>query len=344
MLVAEMTNFTTDPSKDASGIIVESTLDTKKGVSATLLIKDGTLKKGSFIVAENAYSPVRFIENFRGEKIDTATASMPVQILGWNEMPTCGAPFKTVESKKEAEKLTEQFKEKNKEEMNNLSKAVPKQIETDENGNPIEKSVVILPVIIKADVIGSLEGVLNELKKIQNEKVILKIISEGIGEINENDVKMAQSDPNTIILGFNVKPDRKTAAIIDRASIPINVKTFRIIYELSEYVAKTVLEKVPKEYVEEITGSAKILALFSREKDKQVVGGKVESGTISIGIEVKIIRRGSEIGRGKIRELQSKKQRVNEVAEGFEFGMLVESKMEIAIGDRVEAVRTVEKQ
>jgi len=344
MLVAEMANFTTDPNKDASGIIVESTLDTKKGVSATLLIKDGTLKKGSFIVAENAYSPVRFIENFKGEKIDTATASMPVQILGWNEMPTCGAPFKTVESKKEAEKLTEQFKEKNKEEMNNLSKAVPKQVETDENGNPIEKSVVILPIIIKADVIGSLEGVLNELKKVQNEKVILKIISEGIGEINENDVKMAQSDPNTIILGFNVKPDRKTATIIDRASIPINVKTFRIIYELSEYVAKTVLEKVPKEYVEEITGSAKILALFSREKDKQVVGGKVESGTISIGTEVKIIRRGSEIGRGKIRELQSKKQRVNEVAEGFEFGMLVESKMEVAIGDRVEAVRTVEKQ
>ena len=153
---------------------------------------------------------------------------------------------------------------------------------------------------------------------------------------------MAISDPKTIIVGFNVRPDKKTSAMIDRSAIPINVKTFSIIYELSKFIEEAVIEKIPKVYTEEVSGCAKILATFSREKDKQVVGGKVESGTINNGNDVRIMRRGTEIGRGKIRELQSKKIKVSEVAEGFEFGMMVEAKIEIAIGDRVEAVRTVE--
>ena len=112
---------------------------------------------------------------------------------------------------------------------------------------------------------------------------------------------------------------------------------------MTEFVRTTLLAKVPKEYIEEMTGRAQILALFSKEKDKQVIGGKVETGTINTGNDVRIMRRQSEIGRGKIRELQTKKVRTSEVAEGHEFGMLVEAKVEIAPGDRIEAVRTVEK-
>lgn len=347
ILMAEMANLTTDPNAKAEGVIVESTLDTRKGVSATLLVKNGTLKEGIFVVAEGSYSPVRFIENFKGEKIKSATASMPAKILGWNTIPACGASFVTVESKKIAEKMIETWNEKQKKIISNFNKnnttIENKTEEQKDSGDSTKSETIMIPIIIKADVIGSLEGVKHELAKIHHDKVSLSIISSGIGDINENDVKMATSDPRTIIVGFNVKPDKKTSAMIDRSPVPLNVKTFSIIYELSEFIDKTVIEKIPKVYIEEISGCAKMLAIFSKEKDKQVVGGKVESGTISNGNEVRIMRRGTEIGRGKIRELQSKKIKVSEVAEGFEFGMMVEAKMEIAVGDRVEAVRTVEK-
>jgi translation initiation factor IF-2 len=346
ILMAEMANLTTNPEVNAHGVVVESTLDTRKGISATLLVKDGTIREGTFIVAEGSYSPVRFIENFKGEKIKSATASMPAKILGWNTIPACGALFVTVGSKKVAEEMIEIWNEKQKKIMSDFDKTTkkaPVKTEGLENKEESDKpETVIIPIIIKADVIGSLEGVKHELAKIHHDNVSLSIISSGIGDINENDVKMATSDPRTIIVGFNVKPDKKTSAMIDRSPIPLNVKTFSIIYELSEFLNQAVIEKIPKVYIEEVSGCAKILAIFSKEKDKQVVGGKVESGTIGNGNEVRIMRRGTEIGRGKIRELQSKKIKVSEVALGFEFGMMVEAKMEIAVGDRVEAVRTVE--
>jgi translation initiation factor IF-2 len=350
ILVAELANLKTDPTKTASGVVIESTMDTRKGVSATLLIKDGTLSTGTFVVADNAYAPVRFIEDFKGEKIDSATASMPVRILGWSTIPACGAAFVTVENKKAAEKMVEEYENKMREEK---SKPAPvptpakKAIDAktgEEIAEPEAPTVVTLPVAIKADVIGSLEGVKYELKKIFHDRVQIKIVAESIGEINENDVKLAVGDPSILLLGFNVKPDKKATAMIERSPVPLNVQSFNVIYELAEYVRNALEAKIPKEYVEEVTGRARVLALFSHEKDRQVIGGKVESGMIESGNDIRIMRREAEIGRGKIRELQSKKIRVGEVAEGFEFGMLVEAKMEIAVGDKLEAVRTVEKK
>ncbi|MFA6553886.1 MAG: translation initiation factor IF-2 [Candidatus Paceibacterota bacterium] len=352
LLVAELAVLKTDPTLDASGVVIESTLDTRKGISATLLIKDGTLSEGSFVVADGSYAPVRFIEDFKGDKIKSGTASMPVRILGWNTIPQCGALFTTTTCKKEAEKITEKFKDEQKDFINafnleqkkidSAAKASCPIPTTTEDENKVE--TVVLPIIVKADVIGSLEGVKHELAKIKHDKVIIKIISEGIGDINENDVKMAQGNPETILVGFNIKPDKKTSALIDRAAVPIKVKTFNIIYELSKFIDDAVVAKIPKEYVEEVSGCAKILALFSKDKERQVVGGKVESGTMNNGNDVRLMRRGTEIGRGKIKELQSKKIKVSEVAEGFEFGMMVEAKIEIAPGDRVEAVKVVEKK
>jgi translation initiation factor IF-2 len=346
MLVAELAVLKTNPSSPTIGIIIESTLDTRKGISATLLIKDGTLSTGSFVIADKAFAPVRFIENFKGEKIESATASMPVKILGWNTIPACGSKFITVASKKIAEKMVEECENEIRRTMCKTS-AVPtvatKNTESDETDKVVPE-IIILPIIVKADVIGSLEGIKHELAKISHEKVQIKIIAEGIGSVNENDVKMAQGDPNILVIGFNAAPDKKASAIIERAPVPIKIKLFSVIYELSAYVQETLTAMVPKEYIEEMTGRAKILALFSKEKDRQVIGGKVETGTIGSGNDIRIMRREAEIGRGKIRELQSKKLRVTEVTEGFEFGMMVEAKIEIAAGDRIEAVHTVEKK
>ena len=191
--------------------------------------------------------------------------------------------------------------------------------------------------------IGSLEGIKHELEKIKHDKVQIKIVSEGIGDINENDVKTAVSDPNIILISFNASPDKKATAMIERSATPITIANFSIIYELSAFIEKTLLSKVPKEYVDEVTGRAKIMAVFSKDKDKQVVGGKVETGTIESGNEVRIIRRDVEIGRGRVRELQQQKKRTDEVREGYEFGTLIDSKMEIAPGDRIEAIKNVEK-
>ena len=351
MLVSDLANPSARSDMPANGAVIESTLDKRKGITSTLIIKNGNLEIGTFVVAGASYTPVRYIENFKGEKVDLAIPSMPVRIVGWNIIPECGIPFTTVDTKKEAEKISQTFMNNQKLEatakIRNTAPKEKKLAQTEKepgmSEDPVveEVQVVSLPLVIKADVIGSLDGVKHELAKITHDKVQIKIVNEGIGEINENDVKLAQGDPEIIIIGFNVNPDKKAAATIER--LAINVRLFTVIYELTDFVRTTLLAKVPKEYIEEMTGRAQILALFSKEKDKQVIGGKVETGTINTGNDVRIMRRQSEIGRGKIRELQTKKVRTSEVAEGHEFGMLVEAKVEIAPGDRIEAVRTVEK-
>ena len=341
MLVSDLADLKTNPADPAGGTIIESERDARSGISATILIKNGTLTSGTFVVSGDAYASVRFINNFKGEKIDAGTAGMPVIILGWSKIPACGLPFVTVSSKKEAEKISEEYAQAEKAEILKAKNAVPEVISTTpKEGAP---TVVTVPLIIKTDVIGSLEGIKHELVKIIHDRVKLKIVSEGLGEINENDVKVALGDPNVIIIGFNAEPDKKASAMIERAATPINVKNFKIIYELIQYIQDIFNSKIPKEYIEEMLGRAKILAVFSKEKDRQVIGGKVQEGKLESGVEVRIIRRENEIGRGKIRELQSQKKRVDEVAIGFECGMMVEAKVEIAVGDKIEAVRTIEK-
>lgn len=345
MLVAELADLKADLSTPATGAVIETSLDTRKGISATLLLKDGSLEVGSFVVAGDAYAPIRFIEDFKGDKIEQATASMPIRILGWNKMPACGISFSTVKSKKDAEKIAEDHIVESRKSIS-VSTASAKNKSRDSSVQDAEEApnIVIMPIIIKADVIGSLDGIKHELAKITHEKVQLKVVSEGIGDINENDIKVAVGDPHVYVIGFNAPPEKKASAIIERSPIPLLVKNFNIIYELTQYIKEELLAKVPKEYVEEMTGRAKILALFSKEKDKQVLGGKVETGTIESGNEVRIMRREVEIGRGKIRGLQQAKKTVDEVREGFEFGMMLEAKFELAPGDRLEAVRTVEKK
>jgi len=171
--------------------------------------------------------------------------------------------------------------------------------------------------------------------------LIIKIISEGIGDIAESDVKLANGTESTLLVGFNVKADAKARPVIERQAV--NVQIFNIIYKLIEYIDGVAKERTPKTMVQESLGRAKILQVFSKNKDKQIVGGKVQEGAIKLGSDVKILRRDIEIGVGKVKELQQQKKKADEVREGFEFGTLIESKIEIAIGDKIESFITVEK-
>lgn len=331
VLMAELEGLTADAETQTKGVVLEATLDKRKGVSATLVVKEGTLKTQMFMVTDGAVSPVRMLENAQGRKVELASVSMPVKIVGLSSMPSAGAPFMAFDTKKEAEKFAEEYAEK---------------IKTTKTPSVIDGTKITIPVVIKADAGGSLEAIQHEFKKVADKNgkdapVVVKIVHEGIGEVSEADIKSASSTPGTLILGFNVKIDPKAQSALER--LEIKVELFTIIYKLIEHLEEIIAIRTPKIQVEESTGKAKILRVFSKNKDRQILGGKVQEGSITLGGDVRILRRDAEIGRGKIKELQQQKVRADEIATGYEFGTMIESKTEIAVGDKIESFRTVTK-
>lgn len=325
LLVAEMENFTGDTTLPASGVVIESNLDKRRGTSATLLITNGTLSKGTFVVAEESMAPVRAIENFLGKQIPEASFSSPVQITGFDVLPPVGATFRVYTTKKDAEAA----------QAENKALREKKEAELAARTIPLAEDALIVPLIIKSDVGGTLEAIEKEIGKIEHERIGIKIIGKGVGTIGENDAKLAAGAPGAIILGFHTKVERSAQDIAERFNV--TVKTFDIIYELSEWLDAELKTRTPKILGEQVVGALKVLKTFSATKHKQVVGGKVTSGTIELGAQVKIQRRDGEIGRGKIVELQQSKVATKKVEEGSECGLMIEAKIEIAPGDVLEA-------
>jgi translation initiation factor IF-2 len=323
-LMAEMKEIKGDPEEMGEGVIIESRLDHKRGITATCVIKNGTVRKGAFAAGGGAWAPLRFLIDSDGNNAEELTFSAPVQIVGWDKLPRVGVEFKTFLKKDEAIEY---------------ANSQP----TTNNQQPIhpDEAKVTLPIILKADTAGSLEAVENEIGKLSRERIALKIISSGVGSVSENDVKLALTTPGTTLLGFHTKADRQAESLAERKAISIQL--FDIIYELTDLVRKLLEEREPRIEVEEVTGAAKVLKIFSATKNKQVIGARVLSGQFAIGNSIKIMRREADIGRGKVRELQQAKVATQEVAEGSEFGALIESKIEIAPGDALEAVAMVTK-
>ncbi len=322
LLQSDIENFEGDRETEASGFVIESSINAKKGISATLIIKNGVLKSGMFVSSTGSYAPTRLIENWREEPIKEASFSSPIIINGWDKIPRVGSIFKSFYKKDDAIEYANLGEEK---------------IEIKKT--PINESRSSLEFIIKADAEGSLDAIEYELNKISNEKISAKIIYKNIGNINEKDVKLANIKKN-IILGFNVSSDKNAESLALREKI--NIKIFNVIYDLINFVKAKIEEKTPVEKIEQITGTAKILRVFSKNKDKQVLGGRVEKGEIKVGNSVKILRREIIIGEGKIKELQTQKIKTNEVKEGQEFGMMIESKIEIVQGDFIDATQMIE--
>lgn len=326
LLTADLAELTADPDGVAEGFILESSQDPKRGLSATLIIKEGTLKTGQFVVAGNAIAPVRFIENFANARIAEATPSQPVRISGWTDLPPSGTPFTTTTTKKEAEKLAE--------ERTVGVAATYALTETGEGG-------VDLPLILKADVTGSLEAIKHELRKIQHDRVGIRIVSEGVGAVSEGDVKSAQAS-GAIIIAFTVSTDSSARDLAERTGVTI--EGFSIIYELFEKVQSFVQEKAPQITVEEELGIAKVLKVFSVAGNKHVMGARWESGLLTIGDLVKIDRRGIPLGTGKLTNLQVARSDVREIKMEGEFGLQVETKADVAAGDTLTGYRMVTKK
>lgn len=322
LLTADLHELTGDPEVPGEGFVLESSQDPKQGMAATLIIKTGSVATGSFVVAGVATAPVRFIEDFAGSRIAKAGPSQPIRISGWSSLPGAGTPFVVVASKKEAEKLALLNKDETK-----VAQTGPEEGKTE------------LPLIVKADVSGSLEAIAHELAKIAHERVSIRIISEGIGAVSEGDVKTALAGGGKII-GFNVSIDSTARDLAERTNIPIN--TFTIIYDLKECVEKLVSERAPRVSVEEVLGEAKVLKTFNVSGGKAVLGAKWVAGTISVNDLVKIDRRGIDLGKGRITNMQMARSDISELHVEGEFGMQIESKVEIAQGDTIIPFRITE--
>ncbi|MBA3732820.1 translation initiation factor IF-2 [Patescibacteria group bacterium] len=327
ILVSQLESLQGDSSISANGIVIESNRDVKKGISATCIIKNGTLTKSMYITSGLSSAPIRIMENYLGKQIENATFSSPIKIIGWDSLPEVGNEFKSFKSRDEAREQIEKEKE-----LRSSNKGEKESIVDTTNS---------IPVILKADTGSSLEAMISEIKKLTTERISAKVISSGIGTISENDVRLADGNEKAIIIGFNVKVDSPAKNLADRNEIEI--QKFDIIYKMNEWLKEVLATRTPKMKVEESTGLAKILKLFSKVKDKQIIGGRVEKGSIVVGSLVKISRRDVEIGEGRIRELQQQKSACTEVKEGKEFGGLIVANIEIAAGDKIESFITIEK-
>ena len=332
LILAEMENLTGDSSLDASGYVIEVNLDSKRGIMATLIIKNGSIKNGMTVVIRKTMCSTRIIENFLGKTIKEATFSSPIRIVGFDKMPKVGAQFKTFQKKGDAIKYIEELPSAKK------GQETP-QIE--------ENNKKIIPIILKADVSGSIEAIEKEISKINsdintiiNKNAEFKIVGKGIGPISESDIKNVSS-MDTIVIGFNVKADKSAIDTAQKRGITISF--FDIIYKMTKWLEIQMEERRPRIETIETTGRAKIIRAFSRTKERQILGGKVIEGQINLKSTIRIMRREFEIGRAKIINLEKNKVKTGEVGEGAEFGMMIESKIEVVAGDILESFSVVQK-
>jgi len=321
LLVAEIEDLKGDASEAGKGIIIESNLDTKKGITATAIVLAGTIKRGQFAVSGKSISPLRIIENYAGKPIDSASFSSPIRIIGWDVLPQVGAEFVCVNDKKEALELT--------------AKVTNAEV-IDYSRELSDPNITIVPIVIKTDTAGSLDALVYEIGKLGTDRVLPKVVLSGIGPISENDIRGAANNDNAFVLGFHTKTEPQATSLALRMNVAVH--SFDIIYKLTEWLATAIEERTPSIEVEEVVGVAKVLKLFSSVKDKQILGARVESGEMRLGEMVRIVRRDVEISRGRIRELQQQKQKATSVSAGNEFGTMIESKFEIAPGDKIECL------
>lgn len=314
ILTRDLNDFQATTDDQATGFVIEANRDPKRGISATMIIKEGSIKKGDFIATKNAMSTTRIMEDFNGKLMAKASVSDPMFVVGFDNMPTVGDAFVSFSSKKEAEKYIEENKKS-----------------TFKNERKDFLNKIYLPLIIKTDSSGTEEAVISAVKKLEKETIAYRIISSGAGAINEKDIKAGQVDTDGQIVGFKVDLDKGARDLNESAKV--KVATFDIIYKLTEYLEEYLESKRPRETVEEIIGKVRILKCFSETKERQVVGGKVIEGKAMVNCEVKIVRRDAEIGKGLLTNLEGGKIKLRELDEGNDCGMQVQTKVTIATGD-----------
>ncbi len=334
ILQAEILDLKTDFESKATGVVLESKIDTGRGPVATIIVTTGTLKKGDFFVSGLKWGKIRAIINDKGMHINEALPSTPVEILGINGAAKAGDDFIVLDSEKEAKNLSESRAQESKDKKNPLSFVNQESAFSD-------KSTEELNLIIKSDVHGSSEAIKNAVSQIEHAEVKPKIILADIGMVTETDVTLAKAS-KAVLIAFNVKPSKEAKKLAENENIKIS--SYNIIYEVLDYIKKKMSGLLSPDVQETIIGSAEILELFKVSGAGKVAGCKVKEGEITSSSDVRLIRDGAIIYTGKIGSIFREKNQVKQVSNGQECGITIKDYIDFQKNDTIEAFNVTSKE
>jgi translation initiation factor IF-2 len=330
LLVADVQELKANPDAPARGIVVEARLDKWRGPVATILVQNGTLRTGDYVVAGTVFGRVRAMNDDVGKRLYAATPAMPVELMGLSETPEAGDIFYVVADERLARQVAGERKQKARSES--IIGSTPMKLE--DLFNRIEQGEVIdLNIIIRADVRGSAEAVKSSLEKLSNDKVRIKTLQSGVGSINENDIMLAAAS-SAIVIGFNVRPDSKAADAAEREGV--DVRTYRIIYQAIEDMEKAMKGLLKPEFREVVLGHAEIRNVIRLSSVGNIAGCYVTDGKASRASQVRLLRDGVVVVEGKLGSLKRFKDDVREVEKGYECGMSIDGYSDIKEGDIIE--------
>ena len=337
LLVAEISELKADPKRNARGLIIEASLDKGRGPVATVLVQKGTLHVGDPIVAGHCYGKVRAMTNENGRRLKEAGPSTPVEVIGFNDVPAAGEVFMELDSEKEARSFAETFIAEHK---NKLIEETKMKLSLDDLFSQIKAGTVKeLPIVVKADVQGSVEAVRQSLEKLSNDEVLVKIIHSGVGAINESDISLASAS-NAIVIGFNVRPDATAKALAEHEKV--DVRLYKVIYQAIDDVRDAMSGMYEPVYEEQIIGHGEVRQVFKASKVGMIAGTYVLDGKFSRGCKARVSRGGKQIFDGNIESLKRFKDDVKDVNAGYECGVVFEGFSDVQEGDQIEAYAMVE--
>ena len=321
---------------DASGVVIESRLDVGRGPVATVLVNRGTLHVGDAAVAGDASGKVRALYDYRGEKVKDARPGDPVEILGFDHPPSAGEFVRVVEHERQAKHLANLRAERLRREQ--LAQRPRRRVSLETLHDDLQAGEVQdLNIVLKGDVQGSIEALLGELQKIQHTEVRVNVIHTGVGGITENDVNLASAS-DALVVGFNVRPSAEARVLAEREGV--DIRTYRIIYQLTEDIEQALVGMLTPVQTEETLGEAEVRALFKVSRLGTIAGCMVTSGTVRRGAQVRVVRDGTVIYETTIAQLKRFKDDAREVSEGFECGILLEGFNDVKEGDVLEVYET----
>lgn len=327
LLVAEIGDFRSDAKRDGLAVVLESHLHPQKGPVAIALVKTGTLKVGHDIAAGATHGRIRRLEDFSGKNITSAPPSTPVQIYGLEGTPSTNDVVQVVTDKTVA-------RHKSRERL--AGSITKREVQSSQ-----EENMKKFPIVIKADVHGSLEAIDQIFSTIQSNEIAIDVVSSGVGAVTESDVKMAEG-AHALIVGFNVEPTPVAARMAE--TMKVEIQGFRIIYKLVEFVKTKLSALLPPEIIRTDLGTLSVLAVFKTGKHDMIIGGRVGNGKIVKGSSIEIIRNDEIIGTGKLANLQQNKKNTDEVGQGNECGLTIETPVRIKVGDNIKSFTVEEKR
>ncbi len=329
-----------NPNTEASGPIIESRLDVGRGPVATMLIHRGTLKVGDAIVAGDAHGRVKALFNYKGEKIQTALPGEPVEILGFDKPPPAGEVAQVVENdrlaRERATRRAERLRREHLATQRPTGVSLEKLFEQMQSGE-----VADLNIVVKGDVVGSVEAIVSELAKFEHAEVRVNVIHQGVGAITQNDIMLASAS-DALIVGFNVRPNAEARELAAREGVEI--RTYNVIYQLTDDIEKALVGKLATVKTEETIGEAEVRALFKVSRLGTIAGCMVTHGIVRRNADVRVIRDGTVIYTTTISALKRFKDDAREVQEGFECGILLDGFNDVKEGDVLEVFETRETE